>query len=374
MAIFILCLSAALGTLLIFNGSNFGTFEHDYFTSHLVTIDNFFKHGFIIGTKKMFESASGSLPLYLYSNLTDLFSRRVATYFMWCCSSFLLFKISQLLNKNKEASLYLVSSFMISPMMISSTAWCLSEITAIFLLYLGLFFYLIRRNFLISIIFPGIILSRQNLLLPLIIYISLFRKNISKFNLLIPLFTIFLAVLFLINSWGGLVPSGLERHLTPSIKSFYFTILISSLYFLNTQQKKDFNIYKIILSIFISYLVINHTPPLFGGGFIFSRIIDYSLLVGILFCSIFLYIFFHHFNIIIQFLILVTAITLSTTNYVFLKYVDLMIFFMLPMIFLVKSMHYNFFLKQKINIISLSVGLFYFQCFSLASCFLFYMK
>ena len=311
---------------LIHNGINFGSFKIDYYEAHLLTMDVFSKYGLLDGTKEMYLSASGALPLWFQSQFESLSSRRLINISIWIFTLILLFKCTFKAGLNKESALLLLISYCLSPMILSSVAWGLSEIYALFFIYLVI--YLILNNLaviVVPVLFSFIILCRQNII-GLLGFCACF---ISSRQLKIASIIGSLSGLgLLIYLWGGLVPKGLDRHMTPSLRTFTYSIAIFSLYYIFCERVvRRYSYYVIITIFFFTTAVIYLTPDLLGGGYIFSRIENISKILSIIVISILIYSVYSLRSVLLILLILFSAVTLSTTNYIFLKYIDFFVYF-----------------------------------------------
>jgi hypothetical protein len=274
----------------------------------------------------MHLSASGALPLWLQSQLDNLATRRVINILVWFLTLMLLFKCALKIELEKGVIYLLLISYCLSPMMISSAAWGLSEIYALFFIYLAT--YLLINNYFIvltPILFSSVILCRQNLIGLLVFLTCFINARIIKTASIVGAL---LGLLLLVYLWGGLIPRGLERHMTPSLRTFVYSIAIFSLYFIFCKRiRRRFNFLAIILISVSVALIVYLSPDLLGGGYIFSRIEKYSKFLNVLILSSAIYSIYTIRSNLLIILIIISAITLSTTNYIFLKYIDFFVYF-----------------------------------------------
>jgi hypothetical protein len=173
------------------------------------------------------------------------------------------------------------------------------------------------------------------------LYRLFLSKNIKVNLYLVEVVLTFASLLFLIYIWGGIVPkSRAAVHLTPSYKSFYLSILIFSLYFFFDNFEKarhyKFNFFspdrKNLSIVFVSFLLtaLNlFAQPLYGGGFIFSRLEELSVFLYLPLELFLIYFFFKLTSLNVIFFVIFASLTFSTTNFLFMKYTDFYIFIFL---------------------------------------------
>jgi hypothetical protein len=212
-------------------------------------------------------------------------------------------------------------------MIISSTAWALPEVTA--LAIVGLAIALRNSKFkifsyVLSFLVPW---SRQTFIV--FLGISFFDDLKITLKLLFSCIFGFIGLGVLVYFWGGIVPPNLaEVHLTPSLKPATTALLIFCLYFfyfgLSELKAFEFNNKLLGKLILVAIIVIVDvlSPPLLGGGYIFSRLssFDSTLSLIVQFCVLF--VAFNVLNFRLIAVLIFLSLTFATTNYMFLKYVD----------------------------------------------------
>jgi hypothetical protein len=222
---------------------------------------------------------------------------------------------------------YFLMALLLSPMMISSTAWILPEIFS--LLTVILVCFLTSKHPMAAVMFSALVpLSRQTFIVLLGGRLFFRPKNLITYVASVITASFALACLFFI--WDGLVPPKLAGvHITPSFKSPIVALLIFSLYFAfqNLTSLRNAPIrwsrlaFSIVAALIIVWFGLNQ-PPLFGGGYIFSRIEARNLWLAGLIETALLVLFFYKTKINVIVFFSLASLSFGTTNYMFLKYVD----------------------------------------------------
>ena len=352
--------------LCVYLEKDFGAYRPDYFQAHSLAMTHLHKEiDIIVLLKTIPNSASGMLPLWVYG-LTDNFYIRKALSILFSLSILLIVYSWSTDDLYKK---YTFSAIALSPMLISATAWVLPEVFALLLIYLIHSFYRYPIiTFPLSFMLPW---ARQTFIVPLILRVLFWPRNIFYFFINVMLGIIGLGVLY--GIWGSLVPPNLAKvHLTPSIKSVIYALLIFSLYFLQLNLStlfKEFKRFKLLISIAISVVIIIvnfHAQKVYGGGYIFSRIENLypfpAFMVEVALLSLLLY--KSRFSLLI--FIIGSSISFCTTNYMFLKYVD---FYVLAFLSYGLS---DINEENKLLFINYAKSIFVFQIFSLSLSFLYY--
>jgi hypothetical protein len=226
---------------------------------------------------------------------------------------------------------YFIMALLLSPMMISSTAWILPEIFALLTVILVCFLTVNYPKIavMLSVLVP---LSRQTFIVLLAGRLFFRPKNIMLYMATVIMAS--LALISLVSIWGGLVPPRLTGvHLTPSLKSPIVALLIFSLYFFfhNLTKLRDSPshwsrlTFSIIAAVFLVWVGLSQ-PPLLGGGYIFSRIEAHNLLIAGIFEAVLLTLFLYKAKVNVIIFFLLASISFGTTNYMFLKYIDFYFF------------------------------------------------
>jgi hypothetical protein len=317
---------------------DFGKYKVDYYQAHLRSMRFLHSEGpFIDLVRDVPASASGVLPLWIYG-FFDTYTQHYILSLFFYFSVVLLIYFS---NKSslKDSKILIISSLLISPSVVSATIWNLPEV---FSLLVVLFIILLPDKFaFFRFLFALIIPFCRQTFAALSFYRLFFSKNIKANLFLVEVALTLTSLLFLIYIWGGIVPkSRAEVHLTPSYKSFYLSILIFSLYFFFDNLEKvrhyKFNFFshnkKNLLIFFISFFLtaLNlFAQPLYGGGFIFSRLEGLNVFLYFPLELFLIYFFFKLTSINVIFFVIFASLTFSTTNFLFMKYTDFYIFIFL---------------------------------------------
>ena len=308
--------------------ADFGKFEPDYHQAHLLTMIHLHQDGdFFQLLRTIPNSASGILPLWLYGFVQGFTLHKLISLCVFSCILIIVWRVTGL----NEFGRYFLMALLISPMMISATAWVLPETFALLTLVL---IYMLSVNYpTLAVVLSAILpFGRQTFIVLLFGRLFFWPKNFIAYVAggLVAL----LSIALLVYIWGGLVPPNLMAvHLTPSVKSPIVALLIFSLYFFQQNvmslRTAVLSVPRLIISFVVSALLVSIgllQPPLFGGGFIFSRIEAYSFVFSWLFETTLLTLFFYSTlpNTIALFTL--ASISFATTNYMFLKYVDFYFF------------------------------------------------
>lgn len=311
-----------------FIGADFGKFEPDYHQAHSLTMTHLHQNGdFFQLLRTIPNSASGILPLWLYGFVQGFSLHKLVSLCVFLCILLIIWRATG----SNAFGRYFLMGLLVSPMMISATAWVLPETFALLTLVL---ICMLSVNYpVLSVALSAIVpFGRQTFIVLLFGRLFFWPKNFIAY--VASGVVALLAIILLIYIWGGLVPPNLMAvHLTPSIKSPIVALLIFSLYFF--QQNVMFlrtaviSVPRLIIALTASALLVSIgllQPSLLGGGFIFSRIEAYSLVCAWLFETILLTVFFYCTlpNTIAFFAL--ASISFATTNYMFLKYVDFYFF------------------------------------------------
>jgi hypothetical protein len=309
-------------------GADFGKFEPDYYKAHSLAMSHLHQGGdFFQLLRTIPNSASGIFPLWLYGFFEGFAVHKFISLCVFICILSIVWRVT-LLN---EFGRYFLMALLISPMMISATAWVLPEIFALFTV-VSVCILSVNHPVIAVALSAFVPLSRQTFIVLLGGRLFFWPKNFKAYVAMCLVASLSLALLIYI--WGGLVPPNLAGvHLTPSLKSPIVALLIFSLYFLQQNVisllSASINVPKFIISLVAAATLVSISllqPPLLGGGFIFSRIEAQSHLIAWILETTLLTIFFYStlINTIVFFTL--ASISFSTTNYMFLKYVDFYFF------------------------------------------------
>ncbi|MCD4486433.1 hypothetical protein LQR31_18315 [Chromobacterium vaccinii] len=362
----------AIFIILVFLGADFGAFRRDYFEAHSLAMTHLHGEGGLVFLLKTIpNSASGVLPLWLYGFSNNYYIHKCFSLIISALILYFIIGCSERMDTRK----YLFCSVAMSPMFISATSWMLPEVFALLLVYVVHAF--VKRKHLIWFGIPLAFLipiSRQTFIVPIALRLFFSPQKIKVWFYTVVAATIALAVLYFI--WGGLVPPRLMKvHNTPSIKSGLIALLIFSLYFLPYnikiifQKKIDYRKMAMAALVGLSLSVLgSKLPPLYGGGYLFTRIESWSIVISILSETLFYGVFFYAARLNVLLFSIVASASFCTTNYMFLKYVD---FYVLA--FLSYSLT-DISEEEAINFAGYAKSVFIFQIFSLAAAVLFYYK
>lgn len=351
-------------------GADFGAFERDYYEAHSLGMEHL-ANDLLPFSDRMLSipnSASGVFPLWIMGHLNSL-SARICFNIVMLLTFFGAVYLSSL---DKEVTLIFISSLLISPMIISSTAWALPEVTALAMVGLFLSTSFSRYNFLSYVACFLVPWSRQTF----IVFLGLRFFDDLKINgqLLLPCVAGALGLASLVYFWGGLVPPKLTGvHLTPSLKPVTTSLMIFCLYFFyfgllelkNTRLNAQFTS-KLVLTVVV-VLIDQSSPSLLGGGYIFSRVESLNWVVALVVKAVVLFVAFNALSYRFIFTLLFLSVSFITTNYMFLKYVD---FYVAALILTIMTTMPNTLPRHQHKKVVYSVA--FFQCFSLTLAILFY--
>lgn len=309
-------------------GADFGKFALDYQEAHSISMLHLHQEGNIRELLRTIpNSASGVLPLWLYGFFDGFITHKIISLCVFIGVIALVFNSTRL---NKYGR-YFIMALLLSPMMISATAWILPEIFA--LLTMVLVCSLTVNHPKAAVILSALVpLSRQTFIVLLAGRFFFRPKSLNVYFASALIASLSLSSLVYI--WGGLVPPKLMNiHITPSLKSSVVGLLTFSLYFfyqnITTLKNSPVDWSRLTISIIIAVVLIWINllqPSLFGGGYIFSRIEASNLLFAGIFETALLTLFFYKTKINTIIFFLFASLSFGTTNYIFLKYVDFYIF------------------------------------------------
>ncbi len=326
LVVFSICLFIFLVSFLF--GADFGKFEPDYFAAHSITMRHLHGPGDILNLLRTIpNSASGVLPLWLFGFVGGIFTHKLLS----LCIFLTIIGLIWHATKPDDYGYYFILGALLSPMMMSATAWVLPELFALLLVVL---FCKLTKNhrYVALMIAPLVPLSRQTFIVFLGARLLFLPKNLGAYLLGCVLAAGALGGLAYV--WGGLVPPRLAGvHLTPSLKPAIVSFLIFTLYFavhsFRVCVQTPFNRWRAagsILASIVAVIVGLNADPLLGGGYIFSRLellnLPLAVIIEITLISTFLY---ANKLSTIGF-VLISSISFSTTNYMFLKYIDFYFF------------------------------------------------
>lgn len=309
-------------------GADFGKFEPDYYQAHALTMSHLHQGGdFLQLLRTIPNSASGVFPLWLFGFFEGFAAHKFMSLCVFGSIVFAVWYATQL----NEYGRYFIMALLLSPMMISATAWVLPEI---FSLLVVVVVCILSVNYpIFAVVLSALVpLCRQTFIVLLGGRLFFWPKNFAA--LIATGLVSSLALATLAYVWGGLVPPKLAGvHLTPSIKSPIVALLIFSLYFVYQNIAKlrsaPINPARIVLSLIAAVMLVwigLNQPPLLGGGYVFSRIESRSLLAAGIFEAALLTLFFYQTRINTIVFFVLASISFGTTNYMFLKYVDFYFF------------------------------------------------
>jgi len=311
-----------------FLGADFGKFKPDYYQAHSLAMIHLHQDGGIFQLLRTIpNSASGVLPLWLYGFVQGFELHKFFSLCTFLCILIIVWRVTDL----NEFGRYFLMALLISPMIISATAWVLPEIFALLILIL---IYALSNSYpVLAVVLSALVpFCRQTFIAPLFGRLLFWPKNLMAYFAMG--LVAFLGMVVLVYIWGGLVPPNLMAvHLTPSLKSPIVALLIFSLYFFQQNvmilRTSAISTPRFLIAIAFSALLVTiglAQPPLLGGGFIFSRIEAYNLVIAWFFEVALLTLFFCSTmpNTIAFFTL--ASISFGTTNYMFLKYVDFYFF------------------------------------------------
>lgn len=309
-------------------GADLGKFQPDYFLAHSLAMAHLHRDGdFLELLRTIPNSASGVFPLWLYGFVHGFAVHKFISLCVFAAVVALVWRGTAM----NEYGRYFVLALLVSPMMISSTAWVLPEMFA--LLVTLLVFVLSTAHPWLAVGLSALVpLSRQTFIVMLGGRLFFWPKNLLAYFGMCVVAAVALAALVFV--WGGPVPPNLAKvHMTPSVKAPIVALLIFSLYFLyqNVQGLRDapMNPPRLATSLAIALVLVwigLRQPPLLGGGYIFSRIEARSLVAAGVFETALLTLFFYRtrLNTIVFFVL--ASLSFGTTNFMFLKYVDFYFF------------------------------------------------
>jgi hypothetical protein len=305
-------------------GADFGKFAPDYYAAHSITMSHLHQDGNINQLLRTIpNSASGVLPLWLFGFFEGfLFHKAISLFVFIGIAAIILFG-----TRLNDYGRYFLMALLLSPMMISSTAWILPEIFSLLAVILVCFF---TTNYpTVAVILSALVpLSRQTFIVLLAGRLFFEPKNIIAYVASMIAATLALACLFFI--WGGLVPPNLAGvHNTPSFKSPVVALLMFSLYFtfqnLTSLTNSRIHWLRLVISTLAALILVWFgltQPPLLGGGYIFSRIEAHNLYLAGFIETVLLVLFFYKTKINVIVFFSLASLSFGTTNYMFLKYVD----------------------------------------------------
>lgn len=305
-------------------GADFGKFAPDYYAAHSITMSHLHQDGeFKTLLRTIPNSASGVFPLWLYGFFEGFLNHKVISLCFFLGIITIIWRATHLNDHGR----YFVMALLLSPMMISATAWVLPEIFA--LLTVVWVCWLTVKHPKAAVILSALVpLSRQTFIILLAGRWFFKPKNfIAYFSSIV---IALLALSLLAFVWDGLVPPKLAAvHLTPSIKSPITALLIFSLYFvyqnLKALRKSPTDWKRLSISLVVAVVIVLiglNQVPLLGGGYIFSRIEARNFLLAGLFEAALLTLFFYKSKINVIVFFVLASLSFGTTNYMFLKYVD----------------------------------------------------
>jgi hypothetical protein len=309
-------------------GADFGKFAPDYYAAHSIAMSHLHQDGqFKTLLQTIPNSASGVFPLWLFGFFEGFLIHKVISLCVLLGVIVIIWRATHL----NEYGRYFIMSMLLSPMIISATAWVLPEMFA--LLSVVLVCLLTVRHPKAAVILSAIVpLSRQTFIVLLAGRLFFRPKNLIAYFASMAMALLGLALLVFV--WGGLVPPKLAGvHLTPSLKSPIVALLIFSLYFVYQNLKalrespadwKRLN-FSLVVAVVIVLIGLNQSP-LLGGGYIFSRIEARNFLLAGIFETALLTLFFYKTKINVIVFFVLASLSFGTTNYMFLKYVDFYFF------------------------------------------------
>jgi len=309
-------------------GADFGKFQPDYYFAHSITMSHLHRDGdFLQLLRTIPNSASGVFPLWLFGFFKGFQLHKIMSLCVFIGIVTIIWRATRL---NMYGYYYLMA-LLLSPMMISATAWVLPEVFTLLTVVL-VFMLTINHPNIAVLLSPLVPISRQTFIVHLAGRLFFRPKNTVVFIAMCVMAT--LALASLVYVWGGLVPPKLRGvHLTPSIKSPINALLIFSLYFtyhnVSLLNKMPINLKKLAISVGVGSILVwmgLHQPPLLGGGYIFSRIEAKSIILSGLIETLLLTLFFYKTKINTIVFIILASMSFITTNYMFLKYVDFYFF------------------------------------------------
>ena len=109
-------------------GADFGKFEPDYYQAHALTMSHLHEEGdFFQRLRTIPNSASGIFPLWLYGFFEGFALHKFISLCVFTCTLAIIWRVTCLNDYGR----YFLMALLISPMMISATAWVLPEIFAL---------------------------------------------------------------------------------------------------------------------------------------------------------------------------------------------------------------------------------------------------
>lgn len=363
---FLLFLSLIIFLTLVYLEKDFGAYKADYFHAHSLSMSHL--HGnldIVTLLQTIPNSASGVLPLWIYGFTDNFYLRRgISILFV-----LIILLLVYFYAPNEKYKKYTLSSLALSPMLISATTWILPEVFALLLIYM---IHALNRFPLVtlplSLMLPW---ARQTFIVPLALRGAFIPIN--KIYFFINFVFAFAGLGFLYLIWGSLVPPNLTKvHLTPSVKSVIYALLIFSLYFFYSNVKSvlnEFKLTKFLISVTISFIIVTlhfYSQEVYGGGYIFSRIEKLIPYTAFIIEIALLTLLFYKSKISVLIFCIVSSISFCTTNYMFLKYVD---FYILAFLSYGLS---DIDEKNKLLFVSYAKSICVFQIFSLGLSFLYY--
>lgn len=309
-------------------GADFGKFQPDYFLAHSLTMAHLHREGdFLQLLQTIPNSASGAFPLWLYGFVSGFAVHKALSLCVFIGVVATVWRTTRMDDYGR----YFVMALLVSPMMISATAWVLPEMFA--LLVVLLVFALSSSYPLLAVALSALVpLSRQTFIVLLGGRLFFWPKNLIAYVGMGAVAALALAALVYV--WGGPVPPNLAKvHVTPSVKSPIVALLIFSLYFLYQNLRglraAPLHVSRLAISGAVALALVwvgLQQPPLLGGGYIFSRLEARSLLFAGAFEAALLTIFFYQTRINTVVFFVLASLSFATTNFMFLKYVDFYFF------------------------------------------------
>ena len=351
-------------------GVDFGAFERDYYEAHSLGMDHLSNNLMTISERMLSipNSASGVFPLWIMGHLDSLTMRVLFSALMLVV--FILAVYTSSLEV--EVKRVFVGSLLISPMIMSSTAWALPEVTALAIVGLSIATRKSKFNFFSYVLSFLVPWSRQTF----IVFLGLSFFDDFKITRQLLFSCIFgsVGLGMLVYFWGGIVPPNLtEVHLTPSLKPVTTALLIFCLYFgyFGISELAHFELSKkVLLKLLLvaAIIIIDFlSPPLFGGGYIFSRLSSFNSILSITLQACILFVVFNALSFRLIGILMFLSLTFATTNYMFLKYVD----FYMP-ILLLTLLTFMPNSLPKVSHLKVVQSVLFFQAFSLTVAIIFY--
>lgn len=305
-------------------GADFGKFAPDYYAAHSLAMSHLHQDGeFKTLLRTTPNSASGVFPLWLYGFFEGFLIHKIISLCVFLGIITFVWRATNLNNYGR----YFLMSLLLSPMMISATAWVLPEIFAL-LTVVSVCLLTVNHPIAAVLLSALVPLSRQTFIVLLAGRWFFKPKNLMAY--FTSMFIALLALALLAFIWGGLVPPKLAGvHLTPSVKSPITALLIFSLYFvyqnLKTLRESPTDWKRLSISLIVALVIVLiglNQVPLLGGGYIFSRIEARNFFLAGLFETALLTLFFYKTKINVILFFVLASLSFGTTNYMFLKYVD----------------------------------------------------